>query len=612
MAGVRLAPLGCGIRAGYAAPYALVASVRILGEDRKRTLPSALPHKKQVTSFNMGEYISMFDNRVRGPRVRTNYDVIVIGGGISGVQIARHSAGRGLRTLLIERDDFGAGTSSATSKIIHNGLNNMAHQEFRVAAESLKEGRYLGFAAPHLVRPHSRLIVGRHWSKARTAFFGAGMAAHGLLGRGRTEGLPADNQAGAPRWVSKKELLRELSWLEPTNLVGAWRHDDNLNIHPERLLLALVTTVAESGGTAINHAEVTTLLGGPGEGITGVRVRDRLSGETADIKATVTINAAGPWVDEVLGAWSVPARMEITQHKGVHLLCGDIGLKEGVAVRGENGLRILLTPWQNRTLIGPNEVEVDGNADDATHATIADVNEILEALDSVSRRPFDRRLIKTTIAGVHPRAKGSKTERFEIHNHASEGFRGLFTLTGGSWTLGRLVGEQVIERVLADEADRLPPVRTFDSRYVNLATSFGDYESVAESFEAALVRRPEAELGREERIHLAALYGTDHLRVLELISENPELAERLVPDSDCLDIAAQAIFAVTDEAACGLEDVLDRRLAVGTLGTVSPRTVGRVADLIAPLLGWDEVRRATEVAEYLAKQSQDTAVLEEL
>jgi len=544
---------------------------------------------------------------VLGQPVSGRYDVAVIGGGISGVQIARHAAGRGLRTVLFERDDFGSGTSAATTKAIHGGLRYLEQYDFGVVAESVSERRYLGLAAPHLVQPRSFLLTAYDWSAPPAPVLGAGVALYEAMALRRNVGVPKDIRSPRFRWVGKKALLKQVPWLTPEGLTGAWRHDDTLNIHPERLLLAILQSFVADAGTAVNHAPVTGLLRDAAGTVRGVQV----TGDT-DIEATVVINAAGPWVAAALGDLAEPAGVRVKQAKGVHLVTRNLGGRDGVFVRGRNGRHIVVNPWEGKALIGPTDTAMEGSADDAV-ADVDDINLLRETIDSVSAVPLTREDVESTIVGVRPLVDdGSDTytssRRFDIRDHADGGLPGLYTVTGGKWTTGRAMGEKVMDTVIRAQRDQLPPTRDFDSRHLGLSTSFGDYDTVAAAFEAAAARRPEAGLPRETRIHLARLYGTAHEQVLRLVTEHPELAER-VDGSD--DILAQAVYAVTEEAAENLTDVLDRRLTVGTLGLVSEQAVNQVAGTIAPLLGWDDATRDGQAQAYLAQLAGETAVIDD-
>ena len=199
-------------------------------------------------------------------RLTEPFDLIVIGGGITGVCVAREAAGRGVRTLLIEKDDFGGGTSAATSKYIHGGIRYLETYEFRVVRESLRERRILALAAPHLVRQTRFLMPAWSWSKPSAPVLGAGVAVYDLLSFDRNRNAPDSLKVPHPRWVRKQALLKAVPWLDPDGLHGAFAYTDTFNLHPERLLLAFLKSAVQAGAVALNHVQargfVTAPIGG--------------------------------------------------------------------------------------------------------------------------------------------------------------------------------------------------------------------------------------------------------------------------------------------------------------------------------------------------------------
>lgn len=544
------------------------------------------------------------------------FDVVVIGGGISGVQIARHSAGRGLRTLLLERDDFGSGTSSATTKAIHGGLRYLEQYDFGVVHESITERRYLGIAAPHLVSPQRFLLTAWNWSKPPAPILGAGVALYEAMAWQRNVGVPKDVRSQRFRWVGKKALLQRVPWLDPVGLRGAWAHDDSLSLHPERLLLALVTSAVTTGAVALNHAEVSGFLTAPDGSATrirGVHVIDQLTGKRHTATAKVVVNAAGPWVDRALGDLAPQSGIRVRQAKGVHLLTRPLGNTDAVYARGKNGSHFVVNPWQDKTLIGPTDTEMTGDADSA-ETTTEDIEYLLATINSVSARPLGKADIESTLVGVRPLVDDGKptykaSRRFDIHDHAERGLPGIYSVTGGKWTTGRGMASQVVDRLIASEPS-LPPTRAFDSRTLPVAGAFGNYGTVEAAFESALLRRPELDLPRAVRLHLARLYGTDHEHVLDLVAEHPELGRRLSHRPQRFDIAAQATYAVQSEAAYTLRDIVDRRLTLGTLGQVDDAELQAVASTVSGLLGWSREEAQTQVDDYLRAESRIRAVID--
>lgn len=539
------------------------------------------------------------------------YDVLVIGGGISGVQIARHCAARGLHTLLLEKEDFGAGTSAATTKAIHGGLRYLEQGDLPVVVESLKERRLLGLAAPHLVQPRSFLLTAYEWSRPPAPILGAGVGLYEALALGRNRGLPRDCRARRPKWIRRDALLAQVPWLKREGLVGAWRHDDSLNLHPERLLLALLFSALDEGACAINHARVVGLLPNPRR---GVIVHDEFSGKQEEIEAHVVINAAGPWAAQALGEAAAANNVAVTQAKGVHLIAHDLGNTDGIYVRGRNGHHIVVNPWEGRQLIGPTDTPIAGSPDEAwTEAE--DIALLRETFDSVAQRPLRREDVVDTLVGVRPLlARGEEEETYTASRRFDiiPGQPGVYTVLGGKWTTGRAMGEKVSAEIIAREPG-LPPT-TRISADEPLHASLRGYATMADALDAAVRRYPQLPLRRPVREHLARMYGEDHVRVLALVAEHPELAEPLEDSHGrrgSLDCAAQVVYAVTEEGARTLGDVVDRRLSLGTRRAVPEAALDRVCGVLSDVLGWDAEQLRAEKAEYCSQQRLRADVLDE-
>jgi glycerol-3-phosphate dehydrogenase len=544
-------------------------------------------------------------------RTADQYDMIVVGGGITGVCIAREAAGRGLRTLLLERDDFGEGTSSATSKLIHGGIRYLESYEFGVVRESLRERRVLALAAPHLVRQQRFLMPAWRWSKPPTALIGAGVGLYTALGFDRNRHMPSSMRIPLPRWVSRRAVLRAVPWIDPDGLQGAFAYHDTFNLHPERLLLALLGSAVEDGAVALNHMEATGFITrtDPVDGslvVEGVEVLDRLDGSRYAVRGAVVVNAAGPWIDHVLERLGRPMGVTVTRSKGVHLLTRPIGgagqVSDTVFARGRSGRHVIVSPWQGMSFVGPTDTPLDGGPE-AVRADVDDVELILSTVNEtisggVPQLGHDD-IIDTTV-GVRPLIGGgansyTTSRRHELYDHAPRGVANLWSIGGGKWTTARALGEETVDRVLRAPALAGVPTRRFRSRSTAVAGAFAWAEDPAPFIGRALSARPSLGLDAAVLEHLARLYGTDHTAVLDLVEASPELGRRISDRPGVLDIAAQAVWAVTHESARTLADVIDRRLVIGTLGPVPVDELTSVAQVIAPLLGWSDVEVAAAV-----------------
>lgn len=528
-----------------------------------------------------------------------HYDLIVVGGGITGVFVAAEAAGRGLSVLLLDKGDFGSGTSSATTKYLHGGIRYLEQYQFAVVRESLRERRILSLAAPHLVARTRFLMPAWKWTKPGALLLGAGVLTYDLLSYDRNRHAPDSLRIPHPQWLSKRKLLAAVPWLDPEDLLGAFGYHDVMNIHPERLLLAFLGNAVAAGAVALNHLEVTGFVraanGGPDIVVEGVELLDGLTGERYEARGTVVVNAGGPWVDVVLRQAGRPLGVKVQRSKGVHLLTRPLGGRDAVLARTRSGRHVIVSPWQNRSWIGPTDTEVSDDPDDVRTVS-SDVELILETVNSAIG-PSSSRLtpadVQSTSVGIRPLvvAEGADSytasRRHELYDHGPAGVHHLWSIAGGKWTTGRATAEEVVDQLLERSALRDRPTRRFDSRRVLAHGSYA-WAADAEPYLSQAARtRPELALAPEVRLHLARLYGTDHERLLDLVALDPALGRRISDRGDRYDIAAQVVYAVTEESARTLADIVDRRLVLGTLGTVTDDELRTVAQVAAPLLGWD-------------------------
>ncbi|CAN5390894.1 glycerol-3-phosphate dehydrogenase/oxidase [soil metagenome] len=547
-------------------------------------------------------------------------DLLVIGAGITGVQIAREAAARGRSVLVVDKGDLGSGTSSATTKYLHGGIRYLEHYDVRVVRESLRERRIATLSAPHLVRQTRFLLPVWRWSTPGRAALSAGAAVYDGLAFDRNRGAPADLRIGHPRWLGRDAARRAVPWLDPCELRGAVAITDTLNVHPERLLLEFALDAVRLGAEFRTYTRVTgfdtgtDIDTGTGTGdsdrlrVSGARLRDELDGRETTVRAERVVNAAGPWMGEVLATLGRPVGPRVTPSKGVHLLTRrvDDGVTDAVMARARNGRHVVVSPWQGRVFIGPTDTP-EAVTPDEVAASSTDVDELLAIVNSC--RAPEARLTTADVddvtVGIRPLVSSpgadtySASRRHEVYDHADEGFAGLWSVAGGKWTTGRAIAADVVDRVLG--AGRSPTAR----RPVPSAGDWGAEPSVLLGTAARL--RPDLHLTREAAEHLSRLYGLRCGVVLDLIAADPTLGERVSSRFGCHDVLAQVVVAVRDEWARSLSDIIDRRLVLGTLGPVTADELARVAAVAAPLLGWADQGRSMAAAEHARRTARRRA-----
>ncbi len=323
------------------------------------------------------------------------YDVIVIGGGINGSGIAREAALRGLATLLVEKDDFCAGTSGRSSKLIHGGLRYLEHREWRLVRQSLREREALLQAFPRLVRPLPFVVPVYRHSRPGMTVLGAGMRLYDLFSWGKS--MPRH------RRLSAQELLALEPGLASDGLVGGFQFHDCQVVHPERLCVEVAVEALAAGAVALNHARVTALLAADGA-VHGVRLRDAASGEEAEVRAELVVNAAGPWVDRVCRMADPQAPPRLGGTAGSHLVAARHPAQSGRhAIFGfaqADNRPFFILPWREYSLIGTTDIRYQGDPDQA-QASDAEVDYLLTGTNRLlPSRPLTRADVLYTYAGV--------------------------------------------------------------------------------------------------------------------------------------------------------------------------------------------------------------------
>lgn len=533
---------------------------------------------------------------------RTTFDMVVIGGGITGVCVAREASAAGMSVLLVDKGDFGSGTSSATTKYIHGGIRYLENLEVAVVRESLRERRILALAAPHLVRQQRFLMPAWEWSKPGAPVIGLGVGLYGSLAYDRNRDVPTSLRIPRSGWLSKSVVARDVPWLETDGLRGAWAYYDTLNVFPERLLLEFLFTAIEAEATAVNYCRATGLEFAENDGIrsvTGVRLVDTLSGVMRTVHAPLVVNAAGPWVDEVLAG--IRSSVRVLRSKGVHVLLASIdGIRQQDAVfaRAPSGGHVIVSPWMGRLLVGPTDTPMTESVDDA-RVTRSDIDLVLGTLNATLRDdivPVAVDDVIDTTVGVRPLIAAGTGEtygasrRHEIHDHGPEGYDGLFSILGGKWTTGRATAEHLMR--LLERGGRIGNRALVSTRHGAVSSAWAWADDPAPFIDAAV--RTWSPLGLEGEVvrSLLMIYGTRAEDVLQLVAGDPSLGARISERSGVLDIAAQVVWGIESEGARTMADLIDRRMTLGSLGGVTADEIGRVARWAAPLLGADAERLA--------------------
>ncbi|MBI4588879.1 MAG: glycerol-3-phosphate dehydrogenase/oxidase [Candidatus Rokubacteria bacterium] len=518
------------------------------------------------------------------------FDVLVIGGGMAGAGVARDLALRGASVALFDKGDFGWGTTSRSSKLIHGGLRYLELFDFGLVRESLRERETLGRLAPHLIRPLPFLIPIYHGSSRGLIKVRIGLTLYDWL----TPGKATDHY----RVIRPEAALALEPEIRAEDLRGAGLYFDDLLLSPERLCLENVLSARRHGAKAFNYVQVEEVLTGP-KGIEGLRVRDLLTDQVRAMRGRVVVNAAGPWVDrirELAGIRDRGPRL-IRATKGIHGLLPRL-TEHAVYLPTKDERMIFVIPWREFSLVGTTDTDFDGNPD----RLWATKDEVTYLLGEVRRVLPDQRVaaanVVYTYAGVRPLTyeegkSPSKVSR--QHRVWAEGSGGRFlTITGTKLTCFRSLAEEAANLAMA-RLGRQAPARTAR------LTLDGADEHVGRSIEVRAWMDVSGELAatglpRETLEMLVATYGRNYVRILDLARKLPDGSARLCPRNR--EIVAQLHYAVAEELTVSLQDFLLRRTGIGTSPCQGLDCAEPIAARMGDLLGWHARRREAELSAY--------------
>jgi len=483
------------------------------------------------------------------------WDVIVIGGGASGLGTALEAASRGYRTLLLEAHDYAKGTSSRSTKLVHGGVRYLAQGHIHLVRESLHERGLLKRNAPHLVHDLGFLVAAyQGW---RLPFYGIGLRLYDLLA-GKLNLRPS-------RPLGRKTALAHIPTLKHRHLKGGILYFDG-QFDDSRLAITLLRTLEDQGGVALNAAPVTGLIKSGGK-VTGVRFADSETGQIHEARGCVVINATGIFADALRRLDQPQARPMLMPSQGVHIVVGRCFLPGDTALmvpKTADGRVLFAVPWHDRTLIGTTDTPVPEISLEP-RALEAEIDFILKTASEYLDPAPQRSDIVSIFAGLRPlvKAQTSDTKSLSREHALTVSESGLVTLTGGKWTTYRRMGEDTID-LAAREAGLSP------------------HKSVT----GTLRLHGWAESG--------GVYGSDKEAVMTL----PGADIKLHPDLPYSE--AEVRWAVRFEQARTIEDVLARRLRALLLDASASMTIApRVAGIMAEELGRDAAWRSAQVTAFM-------------
>lgn len=516
-------------------------------------------------------------------------DLLVIGGGITGAGIARDAALRGFRVALVDKGDFGSGTSSHSSRLVHGGIRYLEQRDFRLVFEASRERRTLLRIAPHLVRPLPFIFPVYKGARVPGWKLRAGMWLYDLLA--------AFRNVKNHRWLSPKQLRRVEPALKDRGLTGAALYWD-AQTDDARLVLATMRSAARAGALIANYAEVTSLLKPDGR-VRGAAVRDVLSGETTTVRALVVVNAGGPWVDALRQMDDPGAAPLLRPTKGAHVAVPRrrIGHERAVTLFSPiDGRVMFVLPWGELSYIGTTDTDADAPPD-GIRVSAADVTYLLRSANAAfPEAHLAANDVVSVWAGLRPLLRQDQTaapSQVSREHRIVESAQGLISIAGGKLTTYRVMARDLADRVAArlHELDGRPvaPRPPTD----RLPLPGGEAAELDVLVEGARARGVTEATAR----YLVASYGSEAPAILNLVDRDRALGDHLVPGRP--EIWAEVAHAVEREMAVRVQDVLIRRLHLFyEYAEQAAAVAAPVAQRMKKLLGWDDVREAEELVDY--------------
>ncbi len=493
------------------------------------------------------------------------WDVIVIGGGATGLGCAVDSAARGFKTLLLEAKDFASGTSSRSTKLIHGGLRYLQQGNISLVSEALKERGLLCKNAPHLISHLPFLVPNYQWWEG--PFYGIGLKFYDLLA-GKL-GLEKSEH------LSKEETTRRIPTIETNHLRGGVVYYDG-QFDDSRLAMSLVQTAHDLGATPLNYMQVTELIKTEGR-VKGVKVTDHERGDQYEVLGKVVINATGIFTDNIRKMDTPDVHNVIVPSQGVHLVLSKEFLKGETALlvpHTKDGRVVFVVPWHNHVMIGTTDTPVEGPSHEPTPLD-SEIEFILESTEQYLKKPPQRSDVLSVFAGIRPLVSpsGDQNTASIARDHVIlKSDSGLVTITGGKWTIYRKMGEDAIDKAIETANLKKVPCKTEELQLHGYLDGIDPHDRWA-------------------------TYGTDATLLRSLIEENREWERLLHPDLPYQ--AVEVIWAIRYEMARHLDDILSRRTRALLLNANAALEIAQsTAELMAEEMGKCEVWIAREVESF--------------
>ncbi|WOD45314.1 glycerol-3-phosphate dehydrogenase/oxidase [Hwangdonia lutea] len=470
------------------------------------------------------------DTLIQQLKAHSNWDVIIIGGGATGLGIALDSTTRGFKTLLLEQVDFAKGTSSRSTKLVHGGVRYLAQGNIDLVKEALYERGLMLKNASHLVRNQSFIIPNYRWWD--NLFYTIGLKIYDFLAGKLSFGKSVR--------ISKTETAARLKTIKSEHLKGGVVYHDG-QFDDSRLAISIAQTAIENGATLLNHFKVEKLLKNNNGLVNGVEATDAETNKTYALNAKVVINATGVFTDEVLKMDNALAKNSIRPSQGIHLVLDKSYLPGNDAImipKTDDGRVLFLVPWHNRVVVGTTDTLLDSHSLEPK-ALDKEIDFILETANRYLTKKITKKDVLSIFAGLRPLAapkdKSEKTKEISRSHKIIVSDSELITITGGKWTTYRRMAQDVL----------------------NKAITLGKLPNAQCRTKDLLIHGARGMVDKSQHLYI---YGSDQKEIKKLIAEFPELGEKLHQRLEFT--KAEVVWAIRNEMARTIEDVLARRVRV--------------------------------------------------
>lgn len=490
-----------------------------------------------------------------GGRSETEWDLIIVGGGASGLGVALDAVSRGYSAIVLEQSDFSKGTSSRSTKLVHGGVRYLAQGNIDLVREALRERGLLQKNAPHLVQNEIFVIPNYSWWDK--FFYTVGLKVYDLLS--------GKLSLGKSRGISKKETISRISTINQEGLKGGVIYHDG-QFDDSRLSVNVAQTISEEGGRVLNYFEVTELIK-EDEKVAGVVAVDKETGKEYSIKGKAVINATGVFVDEILSMDQPGHKNIVKPSQGVHLVFDREFLPGEDAImipKTDDGRVLFAVPWHNKVVVGTTDTPLDEHSLEP-EALEEEIKFILKTSDKYLTKKPTRQDVKSVFAGLRPLAApqgdSKKTKEISRSHKVMVSNSGLITITGGKWTTFRKMGEDTVDKAIS--IAKLPKVKS--------------------ASETLAVHGAVDDIDYSDPLYF---YGSDLDEIKKLMNKNPKLQEKL--HEDYRYVKAGVVWAVRNEMARTVEDFLARRVRMLFLDARAAIDMApEVAELMGKELGKD-------------------------